>query len=118
MKRGEKIVEAERTAGAKIHGERKHCIVEKLRQAHVASALRTSTLHKVLMDIQEMNVRLQSATQSSIQGGRGDCSGACEVHTPSLVGSIARHRMHGAGHGAGRFFWAVYLCYHCCVMTF
>lgn len=82
MKRGKKIVEAERTAGAKAHGGRKHCIVEKLRQAHMASALRTSTLHKVLMNIREMDVRLQSAPQSSIQGRQ--CSGACEVHTPSL----------------------------------
>lgn len=51
VKRGRKTVETERIAGAKAHSGRKHCIVEKLRQAHIPSAPRTSTLHKVLMNI-------------------------------------------------------------------
>lgn len=65
---GEEGKEAERTGVAKAHGGRKHCVVEKLRQAHMASALRASILHKVLMNIQEMDVRLPSAHKASYRG--------------------------------------------------
>lgn len=58
--------------------------------------------HKVLRNTREMDVRLLSAPQSSKQGRQ--CLGACEVHTPSLSGPMARHRMHGAGNGAGGSF--------------
>lgn len=49
---GGRIVEAERMAGAKAHGRRKHCVAERLRQAPLPGAQRASMLHKVLMNIQ------------------------------------------------------------------
>lgn len=71
------------------HGGRKHCIVEKLRQAHIPRAPRTSTLHRVL---------------AKTRGDDGECADTGEavgrVPEPSLVGSAARHRMHGAGNWA------------------
>lgn len=48
VRRGRKIVEPQRIADAKAHGGRKHCVVEKLRQAHTPSAPRTSTLPRAL----------------------------------------------------------------------
>lgn len=65
---GEEGKEAERTAGAEAHGRRKHCVVKKLRQAHMANARRTSILHKVLMNIQEMDGRLPSAHKAAYRG--------------------------------------------------
>lgn len=91
---GEEGKEAERTAGAKAHGGRKHCIVEKLRQTHMDNALRTGILHKVLTNIREMDMRLPSAHKAAY---RETVLGSLQSAYTQPIGSIARHRMHGAG---------------------